>query len=263
MKNIFGDLKEIYEYRNVLRSLVSKNLYGRYRNSILGFAWNYITPLILMLMYYIIFTEVRDSGNIENKWAFLSAAIFAFHFMTSCIIGGTNAFTGNASMMKKMYFPREILVLSKIISSLIVCLIGYLFVIITIILTSYPLDWSYFFYFPIIVILMVIFGTGCVFLLSSIAVYVRDIQYALGSMSIAFFVLTPMRYMAEDAQGILNIIIWYNPLTYYVEVFHDILYWGTAPDTYYLLMCTVIAIVFFLIGYSAFRILKGGFIKRL
>lgn len=263
MNVIMASLKEYYEYRNVLRSLLAKNLYGRYKNSFLGFAWNFVTPLILMLMYYIIFTEVKGEGAIENKWMFLSSAIFAFHFLTSCIVGGTNAFTGNAGMIKKMYFPREILVFSKVLSSFIVCLIGYLFVFILIIGTSYPLDWSYVVYFPLMLLLMLLFGIGCVFFLSSITVYVRDIQYVLGSMSIAFFVLTPMRYMAEDAEGLLATIIWINPLTYFVEVFHDILYWGTAPDQFYILMCIALAVAFLLLGFVTFRLLKHGFLKRI
>lgn len=260
---IISDLKEIIDNRNILRSLVVKNLYGKYKNSFLGFAWNFITPIILMVMYYIIFTEIRDSSAIEHKWIFISTAIFLFHFLTHCITGGTGAFTGNVGMIKKMYFPREILVLANAISSMIVCLIGYSIVLIALLLSAYPINIISLLVLLPLLVLAFIFGTGCIFLLSSIAVYVRDIQYALGSLGIALFVMTPMRYMASDATGILKTLIWYNPLTYFIEAVHDILYFGQVPSTYYLIMCLLLSIVVLIIGYFTFRKLKHGFVKRL
>jgi len=261
--SIGKDIREIYDSRNILRSLVAKNLYGRYKNSLLGFAWNFITPIFLMLMYYIIFTEIRTGSNIENRWIFISTAIFLFSFLTHSITSGTNVFTGNAGMIKKMYFPREILVFANAISSMIVCLIGYGSVMIMLVITQYPINWLY---VPLLLPLFIIsflFGIGCIFLLSSIAVYIRDIQYALGMIGIALFIMTPMRYMASDATGILSTLIWYNPLTYYIETVHDILYFGQMPSTFYLIMCTTLSILMLVLGYMTFKKLKHGFVKRL
>ncbi len=263
MSTIRQDLKEVYEARNILRSLVAKNLYGRYKNSFLGFAWNFVTPLILMIMYYIVFTELRAGSSIENRWVFISTAIFLFTFLVHCITGGTSAFTGNANLLKKMYIPKEIFVLSSAISSMIVCIIGYTVVLIALVITNYPIDLLSLSIMPIILLLAFIFGLGCIFLLSSLTVYVRDIQYALGSVNIALFVMTPMRYMASEATGLLSTIIWYNPLTYFIESIHDILYFGVMPDIDYILICSVLAISLLTIGYAVFRKLKHGFIKRL
>ncbi|MBE6526662.1 MAG: hypothetical protein E7Z63_02690 [Thermoplasmata archaeon] len=257
------DIMEVYNSRTILRSLVAKNLYGKYRNSVLGFAWNFITPLILMLMYYVIFTEIRTSTSIENRWVFISTAIFLFHFLTRCIVGGTNAFTGNAGMIKKMYLPKEILVLANAISAMIVCIIGYFIVLVTLVITGYPIDIVCLLTLVPLLILAFIFGVGCIFLLSSLTVYVRDIQYALGSMGIALFVLTPMRYMASDATGILLEVIWLNPLTYYIEWVHDILYWAEMPGTIYIMMCPLLSVSMLLVGYLVFQKLKRGFVKRL
>lgn len=262
-KSVRTDLAEMYDSRSILRSLVAKNLYGKYRNSFLGFAWNFITPIVLMILYYIIFTEIRTDTSIENRWAFLSTAIFLFTFLTHCITGGTSAFTGNAGMIKKIYFPKEILVLANAISSMIVCLIGYAIVLITLIVTSYPIDWACVLLLMPLLALAFMFGIGCIFFLSSIAVFIRDIQYALGSIGIALFVMTPMRYMASEATGILSVLIWYNPLTYYVEFVHDILYFGQMPSMFYSIICTVLAIAMLIIGYAVFRKLRHGFIKRL
>ena len=263
LDSVRSDVREVIEHRNILRSLIAKNLYGKYRNSILGFAWNFLTPVILMIMYYIVFSEIRSESGIENRWLFIGSAIFLFSFLTSCITGGTNAFTGNAGMIKKMYIPKEILVLSKALSSMIVCIIGNLIVILVMIVTSYSIDWIYVFTLPLLLLFALVFGIGCTFFLSSIAVYVRDIQYALGSVGIALFILTPMRYMAEDATGLLGTIIWLNPLTYFIEWNHQILYWGIAPSLDYVSICAILAFVMLIIGYVVYRKLKSGFVKRL
>jgi ABC-type polysaccharide/polyol phosphate export permease len=130
-------------------------------------------------------------------------------------------------------------------------------------LTSYQINWLYVLTIPLLLIFAFIFGVGCTFFLSSIAVYVRDIQYALGPMGIAFFIMTPMRYMAEDATGLLGTLIWYNPLTYYIEWNHQILYWGIAPSLDYVIICALLAILMLIIGYAVFKKLKSGFVKRL
>ena len=262
-KKALLELVEIYEFRNILRSLVTKDLFGRYRNSILGFSWNFITPLILMIMYYIVFTEVNVDTHIAYKWVFISTAIFLFHFMSRCITGGTNAFTNNAGMIKKMYFPREILALSSATSSMVVCITGYAIVLLGLIVTGFPINWATALYLPLILSLAFIFGIGAILFLSSITVYIRDIQYLLGTMGIALFVMTPMRYMASDATGILSTVVWYNPLTYYMECVHNVLYWGIAPMGGHLIMCTIISFVTLLVGYITFKKLKRGFVKKL
>ena len=265
IKSIKSDIQEIIDSKSILRSLIARNLYGRYKNSILGFAWNFVSPLIFMLMYYIVFSEIRTGAGagIENKWVFISTAIFLFSFLTHCITGGTTVFISNSAMIKKMYFPREILILANSISSMIVCVIGYAIVLIALIITGCPINWVSILFLPIILLLALIFGIGCLFLLSSITVYVRDIQYALGTTGIMFFVLTPMRYMASEATGIVSVLIWYNPLTYYVEVAHEILYFGLMPDISYLLICVLLSIVSLSLGYYVFRKLRHGFVKRL
>jgi len=146
---------------------------------------------------------------------------------------------------------------------LIICLVGYCIVLIYILFVSYNTDILCILLLPLFIALSFIFALGCVFLLSSITVYIRDVQYVISSLSIAFFVLTPMRYMASDAQGLMSTVIWYNPLTYYIEATHDLLYWCTVPDLTTFIICTSLSFTMFIIGYLTFRFLKRGFVKRL
>ncbi len=115
-------LRELYSYRNVMRSLVEKSLYGKYKNSFLGFAWHFAMPVVYIVLCYFISEEVRDRP--EHYWILVASGIMAYHMLSSGVAGGTTAFTGNKGIIKKMYIPKEILVLSRTTVHLIVLLIG-------------------------------------------------------------------------------------------------------------------------------------------
>ena len=265
-KNIFGPVKykaqEIYGHRNFIKAQVKRNLFGRYKNSYLGFAWNFITPMIYIILSYIIFTEIRANST-ENYIVFLSSGIFAFTVLTSGITGGGNLFTGNSGMIKKMYFPREILAIINALSSGIVMCIGYVIVYILAIALGQGISLIS---IPVVIFVLIctlIFSMGCSLLLGSLSVYVRDVQYILGSFSIVFFVCTPIRTIASEATGILADIYWINPLTYFVEPLHQAIYYCQVPDLWILEVMTVLTIVVFLLGYAVFMKLKHGFVERL
>lgn len=255
------DLREIYESRNILRSLVSKNLFGRYRNSVMGFSWHFFQPILMMLIYYIAFTEIRNNP-ISDYWVYLSCALFPFSFMLSGLTSGSTTITGNSGMIKKMYFPREILVLSQVVTSFIIMVLGYIVVLSVAILIGHYVSWSMLL-IPVFMLLMAVFVTGCVFLFSSVNVYVRDVQYLLGSISMVFMFMTPMYFMADQVSGILGTIIWLNPFTYFVEAFHSMVYFGTIPDVSICAMCLILPIISIVLGYAVFRKLKKGFVERL
>lgn len=263
---VFGglrkEIRDIYQSRAILRSLVTKNLFGRYRNSFLGFGWHFVMPIVMILVYYIAFTEIRTS-SIPDFWVFIASGIFPFNFMLSNLTGGAGAVVSNSGLVKKMYFPREILVFAHVISNFIVMVIGYSIILVAIFISGYGFNLSALAVLPLLLIVMAMFSMGCALLFSSLTVYVRDIQYTLMSISMVFFFLTPMYFMGSDATGILSRIIWMNPFTYFVESFHSIVYLETIPDVGILMMCLLISIVSFAIGYAAFARLKKGFAERL
>ena len=259
---IIPELREIWNSRNILRSLVSKNLFGRYRNSALGFAWHFVMPLVMLTVYYVVFTSIRTS-SIPDFWVYLASGIFPFTFMTSNLSGGAASVTGNAGMVKKMYFPREILVLAHVISSFIVMILGYAAVLIVIAIAGYPMEPKTMLILPIILILSAAFVTGYVFLFSALNVYVRDVQYILGSITMIFFFMTPMYFPADSVSGILGRIIWFNPFTYFIEAYHDLIYYGVFPELKIMVMCVLLPTASLVIGWLVFRRLRRGFAERL
>ncbi len=261
-EEIRNNLREVYASRNILRSLVVKDLFGRYRNSALGFLWHFINPLAMLAVYYIVFTQIRASP-IPDFWVYLASGIFPFSFMTTNLSSGAGSVVQNAGMVKKMYFPREILVLAHVISSFIIMILGYIAALAIVVLSGYPLHLIPMALLPIILVSMAAFTAGYVFLFSSLTVYMRDVQYILGSLTMVFYFLTPMYFLTQDVSGMLKTMISINPFTYYVEALHSVVYFGEVPEMNVLLMCLILPIVSLAIGLAVFRRLKRGFAERL
>lgn len=256
-----NEIKEIVDSRNVLKSLVKKNLVGRYRNSALGFGWHFVMPAIMLVVYYIVFSQIR-STPIDDFWVYLASGLFPFNYMINNLTNGSGCVVNNANMVKKMYFPRGILVLSQAISTMIIMLIGYSIVIIAIILSGYGISTSILL-LPLIILLMFGFVLGYVLLLSAITVYHRDVQHFLSSISMMFFFLTPMYFVSDSISGLFKTIVMANPFTYYVEFFHTIVYYQTIPEINSILIVTCITTISLICGAIVFHKLKMNFAERL
>lgn len=243
-------------------SLVKRNLYGKYKNSILGFLWNFITPAISVLLFYIVFENIIGKG-VPNYWAYLCIGMFPFAFMNTNLIGGASCITSNSGMVKKMYFPREILPLSQVAYTFIVFAISYSIVIIIMLITQRSLATGGLLALVIVIPTMFIFSLGTILIVSSISVYSRDFEFFIVAMSRVLFWVTPIFYMADSLTGTLSKIIWFNPLTYFVKGFQDILFWGVMPSTKLLIMCCLISLTTFIAGAQIFRKLKDGFAERI
>ena len=259
---IKGQLQELFNFRYMYYSLVKKSLSGKYKNSALGFLWNFITPAISILLFYLVFENFMGR-DIPHYWAYLCVGMFPFQFMNTNLIGGASNITSNGGMIKKMYFPREILPLSQVTYTFIVFLIAYAIVAILMLMTGFPLNSNGVLALPLIIMTMFLFSLGMILFTSAISVYSRDFEYLITALARILFWITPVFYIPNTLTGILSKIIWLNPLTYYVEGLHKILYWGEMPGIELLIACTVISIVVFLMGVYVFEKLKDGFAERI
>jgi ABC-type polysaccharide/polyol phosphate export permease len=257
-----GKISELYRFRYMFYSLVRKSLFGKYKNSALGFLWNFITPAISILLFYIVF-ESFMGRDIPHYWAYLCVGMFPFAFMSNNLIGGASNITSNGGMIKKMYFPREILPLSQVAYTLIVFLIAYSIVAVLMLITGFPLSSKGLPALPFIILTMFAFSFGTILLTSAISVYSRDFEYLITALARILFWVTPIFYTTDSLTGVLSTIVWLNPLTYYVEGLRDIVYIGIMPETELLIMCTIISAVMLAIGAYVFERLKDGFAERI
>lgn len=169
--------KELYNYRELLRTNVKKEIRGKYKGSFLGVLWSFVNPLLMTLVYAIVFPFLLRSTT-PHYVTYLVIGILPWTWFTTIIAQGTTTFLSNAGIIKKVYFPREILPISVVTSGLINYLISLLIIAIFLICSGIGFS-GYILYLPLIIIVQYVFSLACVFLTSSINVYVRDAEYII------------------------------------------------------------------------------------
>lgn len=252
--------KNLYQYRELLKTNVQKEIRGKYKGSFLGVLWSFLNPLLTVLVYAIVFPYIMRV-QVPNYLIFLIVAIIPWNFFTTCITTGCNCVWLNGGIIKKVYFPREILpvsvILAGLINFLISCVIILLFLIFGGVGVSIQLLWL-----PLIAIIQSLLSLGLLFILSAINVYVRDVEYVVVFVVNLLFYGTPILYTVDmfpkNVAWLLNI----NPLAHLISAYRSIFYYQTVPNFWSLLYLTVVSLVVLLIGYSVFRKLEKGFAEE-
>ncbi len=255
-------LAYLWQYRNILATMVKKDFKGRFKYTVLGYAWHLLNPLSQIIIYLIIFTAIFGQ-NVPYYWVYTSTGMFAFIFFSSCVVSGSNVIVNNSAMVTKIAFDREILVFSKVISNLITLGISYVLLTILMLLTGAGPTLCILFV-PLIIILFTIFAMGLTFLFSALTVYLRDISNAIGILMGCMMFAVPILYLASQRSTPFMNTIWsINPLYYFIECIHDAFYWGIIPDLFNFTVCIIIAPITFVLGIYVFKKLERGFAERL
>lgn len=261
-------IKELYEYRQMIFSLVSKELRGRYKGSVLGFMWTFINPLLQLLVYTLVFSVIMRAG-IEKYYIFLFVALVPWMFFSASLTGGANSVVASQDMVKKIYFPREVLPIAYVTSAFVNMILSFVVVFVVLVVTGYGINPIALLYMPIVMIVEYFLSLGIAMLSSALTVYFRDLQYILGIVAMAWQFLTPVMYsqemVEEQLQGHrLLLRIWnLNPTTPIINAYRQILYYKKVPELETLASATVLGVVVCVIGYLVFRRMQRGFAEEL
>lgn len=260
---MINKLKEIIAYRDMIGGLVKRDLRGRYKGSVLGFIWNFINPMCQIAVYIVIFSMVFPSG-IEYYPIYLIVGMMPWNFFAESIKEGAGSIVHQADLTKKIFFPREVLVIATVFSRFINFIITYTLVFGIIIVSGFGYNIKYWIFIPAILIAELIFCLGVALLLSGINVYFRDVEHIIGVLLMAWVWGTPIMYSIDlTGDGILRKLVHLNPMTWFVEIYHDILYLKTCPSIAMLGACFLIAFLFLVIGELCFNYLEGNFAEEL
>ena len=255
--NVLGRL---YEYRELLKSNIKKEIRGKYKGSFLGILWSFISPLLMVLVYAIVFPYILRVKQ-ENYFIFIIVAIIPWTFFTNVITQGITAILSNANIIKKVYFPREILPISVATSGLINFFISCIIIFIFVIFSGIGLS-KYVLLLPVIALIQYFLSLGLIFITSSINIYMRDMEYIIAFIMQILFYATPIIYsidmFPEKYRWILNI----NPLAAIMASYRDILFYKQMPNLTSLGVVTLISFLVLIIGYVIFRNLEKGFAEE-
>jgi lipopolysaccharide transport system permease protein len=187
--------RELWLYRDLLINLVQRDLSVRYRRSVLGFLWSFLNPLLMMLVFSIVFQVVRPL-SVRNYALFVLTGLLAWNFLAGSLSGAVRSITSNANLIDKVYFPREMLPISVVLSHLINFLLSLVvFIPLALLFGAQLSAWTL--VLPLIVVVQLVLVTGLALLLASVNVFYRDAELVLDVALTAWFFLTPIFYELE------------------------------------------------------------------
>ena len=252
--------KELYAYRELLKTNVQKEIRGKYKGSFLGVLWSFLNPLLMVLVYALVFPYIMRM-NVPNYLVYLITGVIPWNFFTTCITTGCNCVWINGGIIKKVYFPREILPISVVVAGLInfliSCVIVLIFTVFGGIGISIQLLWL-----PLIAIIQSALSLGLLFVLSAINVYVRDIEYLVAFLLNLLFYATPILYTASMFPSKVRWILYLNPISTIVDAYRSIFYYKVMPNLASLALVGILSFIILIIGYIIFRKLEKGFAEE-
>lgn len=255
-------LKEIYAYREMIVSLVRKDLRGRYKGSVLGFLWTFINPLLQLLVYTLVFSVIVKM-NIEKYYLFLFVALIPWIFFSSSIAAGASCIMAQKDLVKKIYFPREVLPISHVTTCFVNMLLSFVVVFLVIAVSGTGINFIAILYLPIIMVVEYILALGMAMIFSALTVYFRDLEHILGIVTMAWQFLTPIMYSIEIVPESMMPVFMANPMTPIIIAYRDILYYKQIPHISTLLHAFVLGIVILILGSVVFNQLQKRFAEEL
>lgn len=261
-------LKELWTYRDLVYNLVVRDLKVRYKNSVLGVIWSWLNPLMMMLIFSFVFGVLYERQDIPNYHILFLSALLPWNFFVGAVMGGIPSVVSNANLIKKIYFPREALPISAVLSSLVNFLIALpVFFILAMISGVKPTP--YVLFLPIPILIEVIFAIGIVLIMSTLEVFYRDTHMLMDVGIQAWFFLTPVIYPIKTLAPSVTLFgiafdprVWLfrlNPMASIINTYQDILYYGTITAADFFARTAVTALLILIIGYWVFRHYSGKF----
>lgn len=250
---------ELWNYKDLLKLLVSRDIKLKYRRSFLGYLWSVLNPLMIMIVMTIVFSTMF-SRNIENFPVYLFCGQLLFNYMNNSTHQAIFSITSNAALLKKTYVPKFIFTVSKITSGMVDLVFSLGALVIVMIATRARFTW-YILLFPVVILQLYLFCVGLGLFLAQANVFFKDSQFIYNAVTTAWMYLTPIFYPLESLpEWLVWCVKHLNPMYFYVGQFRDLIYSGTMPGPVITIAGWGAAILMLIIGVWSFSKSEDNFI---
>ncbi len=253
--------QNLYNYRELIKTSVKKDIGGKYKHSFLGVLWSFINPLLQIMVYAIIFPLIMRN-SIPNYTVFMVCGLIPWGYFSLVINRSSFVIIENGNIIKKVFFPREILPLSLVTSETVNFLISGILMFFFVLINGLGFS-KYIIFFPVVLFVQYFLLLGIALIFSSVTVYFRDLQHFIGVILQLLFYATPIVYSIETIPENYRWILKLNPMTYIIEGYRDILYYQQMPDLKMLGIIFLIGIAVLIFGYLLFSHLQKRFAEEL
>jgi lipopolysaccharide transport system permease protein len=261
---------QIWRHRELLRQLTWREVTGRYRSSLLGFGWSFITPLVTLSAYTFVFglvfrarwpqaaTTAGTNGSLGSFGLTLFAGLIAFTFFAECLTRAPGIITASPNYVKKVVFPLEVLPVSVVGSALFHAAISVIVLLIAHQILQGVVDWSAVF-LPIVFVPLVLLALGTTWFFASVGVFFRDAVHTVVLVAQVLMFMTPVFYPIDAVPHAFRWILELNPLTPLVENARRVTVQGQPPDWPSLGLSFVVGSLVAVVGYAWFVSTKRAF----
>jgi ABC-type polysaccharide/polyol phosphate export permease len=259
-------LAELYRFRALIATLVLRELRARYRGSVLGFLWSFLNPLMLMLVYVLVFA-VYLRVPMENYAVFLITGLLPWLWFSSSLGHATGVIVGSGSLVKRILFPAEILPLVSVLSNL-VNLVLTLPLLLVFLLVFGIRPTAMLAFLPLLLAIQLLLTVGLALPLAALNVHLRDVEQILANGLVLLFFLSPILYpvstvpvhlrLGEALTVPLRPLYFLNPVAGLVQGYQNVIFFGREPHWIHLGMVTIMAVITFWGGYQIFERLRDG-----
>jgi ABC-2 type transport system permease protein len=254
------DAQEAWRYRDLIFFLVRRDLTARYKRSVFGIAWTMLNPLGMMIVLSIVFSQVFRI-TIEDYPAYVLSGLIAWNFFAQASSSAINALVWGGDLLQRIYIPRSTFALSSIGTGLINLLLSLVPLLLVMVVIGTPLH-STILLSPVAMILLGFFSLGIGLLISTIGIYFYDVVEMYAIVLMAWMYLTPIIYTLDLLPANIQHLLKLNPMVHLVELFRDLVLYGTMPTSREWLISTGIALGTFLLGWLVFTSKSDEFAYR-
>jgi ABC-type polysaccharide/polyol phosphate export permease len=268
---MFSSLLNLYRYRTLIRTLVSRELKARYRGSFLGFFWSFFNPLLLLTVYTIVFNYILPNRAMETQpyALFLFSGLLPWTWFSSSLLETSNVIIAGGSLIKKIIFPAEVLPFVSVLANMVHFLLGTPILFIFIVIFNVPLT-VYALFFPVIILIQLILTLGFGLWISALSVHFRDLRDILANLLTLWFFCSPVIYPfnvsfiqgSTTVSNVFRYVLYLNPVSYLMDSYHQSIFYGRMPDLQHLGIVFGFSLLLFFSGYFFFDRLRDTFAEE-
>jgi lipopolysaccharide transport system permease protein len=256
--------KSFWGHRYLIWQMTKREVVGRYRGSLLGILWSFLTPVLMLAIYTFVFSfifQARWGTETETKTEFalfLFAGLIVHSLFAECVNRAPHLILSNPNYVKKVVFPLEILPWVTMGSVLIHSTLSVLVLMIGFAIIHGGLNWTAIF-LPVVIFPLVLFTMGASWFLASFGAYVRDVNQFVGIVTTAMLFMSPIFYPASVLPKEIRPYLFLNPLTFIIEQLRDVVLVGNTPAWLRLGIFTAISALIAWLGFFWFQKTRKGF----
>jgi len=257
---MLNKIKEILRYRELIANLVIRDLKVKYRNSILGYLWSLLDPLLTTLLFIVVFSVIVRIP-VENYPVFLITAILPWGFLQGSLLGAVVSISDNANLIKKIYFPRQIFPLSIILSNLINFLLSLVVFLPLILLFKIKFGLSLL-SLPLVILMQISLLGGSALIVSYLNVFFTDIAFILRFILNLWFYATPIFYPLKMVPPKFMGLYMLNPMTVIISIYRWAIIHTPLPEYKYIIIAAVFCFGLLLFSFLFFYKKENVMVKR-